>query len=359
VDRGLVDLALGMRAIAPHLRQYLLTTERARMTWGAELLPALDGYFTVADTPTDAQVDAFCDWVERLGVRSLLIANCALACEALPVLRRRLPGLRVVVQVHSFDTDRRTGRPMGRAADAASRFNNLIDLYAVISERAGAVLSERLYVSPSKIRTVYLGIDRNRFGSSRPARSTARFQLLWLGRLSEEKDPLLALEVARRLKARYGGETFGLTLAGGGPLEPLLQKRRRALGLEDVVTLTGAVDDPLPLLQEADGLLLTSRYEGIPIVIFEAMAAGLPVVTSIQNTAIPEVLSPEDALLVGSRDPDDFVASIERLIFDPALRTQLSDACRAKAPHFSRERYAAETLELLLPTPALSKVSSA
>ncbi|MEH6758811.1 MAG: glycosyltransferase [Parasphingorhabdus sp.] len=81
-----------------------------------------------------------------------------------------------------------------------------------------------------------------------------------------------------------------LTLVGDGPLRKSLEAQARALGLSDRVHFTGHVTEIGPWLAKADFYLMSSHYEGVPAVIVEALAAGLPIITTDCSNAISAML---------------------------------------------------------------------
>ena len=103
-------------------------------------------------------------------------------------------------------------------------------------------------------------------------------KLLFVGRLEPQKDPQLALATAASLHKR--GVAFKLTMIGGGAMEQAVRRSAKRLGLTDSVDLLGHVDNPAPYFRAADMLLMSSRYEGVPAVIGEALAAGMPFVST-------------------------------------------------------------------------------
>jgi glycosyltransferase involved in cell wall biosynthesis len=98
--------------------------------------------------------------------------------------------------------------------------------------------------------------------------------LTWIGALQPEKDPLGAVGLLGALPDAR------LVMAGDGPLRTAVVDAAASLGVTDRITLLGAVDDTRPVLAAADAVLLTSRTEGVPGVLLEAMASGLPVVAT-------------------------------------------------------------------------------
>ena len=137
---------------------------------------------------------------------------------------------------------------------------------------------------------------------------------------------------------------------GSGELHDELARQIRTEELNDIVVLSSAVDDPVSLYEWADCLLVTSRYEGIPLVIYQAMAAGLPVVTPVRNTSIPEVLARDDAYFVERQNsPAEYVAAIERMSDRPdEVRFKVERAALGVIP-YAHNRHIGEMLEFLFP----------
>lgn len=124
-------------------------------------------------------------------------------------------------------------------------------------------------------------------------------RIVWIGRLEPQKDPELALQVMARVSA-----PAHLTMLGEGALQQRVCQRIVAMGLQDKVTLAGFVPEIESHLAEADALLITSRYEGGPAVAIEALAQGVPVVSTDCSFLLRDVISsPEPGRIVTSRDP--------------------------------------------------------
>ncbi len=148
-----------------------------------------------------------------------------------------------------------------------------------------------------------------------------------VGRLAEPKD---ALTLVRALAA-VPGRPFTALLVGDGPDRPSVAVEVRRLGLQDAVALAGTRDDVPELLARSDVFALSSRSEGAPISILEAMAAGLPVVSS-RVGGVPElVVDGETGLLVPPGDPEAMAVALGRLVADADLRHRLGAAGRERA----------------------------
>ena len=125
-----------------------------------------------------------------------------------------------------------------------------------------------------------------------------------------------------------------LVLVGLGPLEADLRAQVAREGLVDRVTFAGSRDDVATLLPAFDVFALSSRYEGLPIALLEAMAAGRPCVAT-RVGGVPEVISHgEDGVLVAPGDPDALARALTTVLDDPARRADLGRRAAARAEDF-------------------------
>jgi len=129
-------------------------------------------------------------------------------------------------------------------------------------------------------------IDINKFQHTL-AEKPPLFTCAFIGRLSHEKNPLQLIDIAKALVKEHN---FLIRVAGDGILRETLQQRINDEHLEDHLVLHGYVEDVRPLLGESHCLLIPSHWEGMPLVLVEAGAAGVPVIaTPVGN--IPSVLN--------------------------------------------------------------------
>src|SRR6266566_158231 len=131
------------------------------------------------------------------------------------------------------------------------------------------------------------------------------FVVGWVGRLSHEKGPDVLLDAIPHLR----DVPLGVSVVGTGAQRAALQERARDLGLNGRVRWHGVVPDADRLFPAFDVFVLSSRTEGTPVVLFEAMAANVPIVTTGVG-GVPDVVSPAEAALVRSEDPVALAAEI-------------------------------------------------
>ena len=137
-----------------------------------------------------------------------------------------------------------------------------------------------------------------------------------------------------------------LTIVGGGDFEDKLSAQARSLGLRDRIDFRGELphDDLPAVYAEHDVFVLPSLNEGMSNAVLEAMAAGLPVVTTPTGGA--HELLDGAALFVAKRNPAEIASRLAELINDPHRRHSLAVAARKRAERFSWGRVADEYLEL-------------
>jgi colanic acid/amylovoran biosynthesis glycosyltransferase len=181
-----------------------------------------------------------------------------------------------------------------------------------------------------RAHVIRCGIDLAAWQFASPVRGTATPTVVAIGRLSAEKGFAILIEAVAQL--RDAGVALKLRLVGDGPERAALAATVDRLSLANHVELVGELP-PAQVraeLRSADMFCLPSFSEGLPVSIMEAMAAGVPVVTT-WIAGIPELA--EDgvtALTVPPARADALADALQRLIDDPALGTKLAVAARAR-----------------------------
>jgi glycosyltransferase involved in cell wall biosynthesis len=154
-----------------------------------------------------------------------------------------------------------------------------------------------------------------------------------VGNFTAKKDQATLLRAVASLRPAGDVETM-LVLVGLGPLERDLRALAAELDIAERVLFAGSRDDVFALLPAFDVFALSSRFEGLPIALLEAMASGVaPVVTDVGG--IPEVITDGvDGLLVAPGDPDALAAALAKLLEDDALRADVGARARERARAF-------------------------
>ncbi len=159
-----------------------------------------------------------------------------------------------------------------------------------------------------------------------PERShSGPIELLSVGRIDREKNPMLLVEVLARLEREEPGRYF-LRYAGRGPLEPEVRRHASKLGVSDRVELCGYVPfgpELLALYRRAHVFVHVSLTEGVPQVLFEALASGTPIVATDVGGVRAALDAGRAGLLVPPSDLDALVQAIRRTASDRQLSARL------------------------------------
>jgi colanic acid/amylovoran biosynthesis glycosyltransferase len=220
------------------------------------------------------------------------------------------------------------------------------DLFLCVSEQMKDILLE-LGVEERKILVHRVGIDmKNSCFRIRKPKLNGKVQLLTIARLVEKKGVQYGIESVAKILKKYPNIEY--KIAGDGYLKKNLQGLIKELGVCDNVKLLGwnRQEQIVELLQEADILLapsVTSQSgdrEGIPVAIMEALAWGLPVI-STRHSGIPEIIQDgQTGLLAPEWDTDVLAEKMEYLIEHPELWSQMA----RKGRKYVEEHYNIDTL---------------
>jgi colanic acid/amylovoran biosynthesis glycosyltransferase len=179
-----------------------------------------------------------------------------------------------------------------------------------------------------RFHVVRCGIDLDRFDFRPQREHTGPLTVITVARLSAEKGHVVLLDALSDLRAR--GIEVELRIVGDGPMASMICDTVERLGLSDHVTLLGELlpEEVSDELRRADVFCLPSFSEGIPVSIMEAMAVGVPVVTTFVG-GIPELaVDQETALVVPAGSQTALADAIAALVDDPVLRERLVSAAR-------------------------------
>lgn len=173
-----------------------------------------------------------------------------------------------------------------------------------------------------------------------PDRAAARARLAlpadtailgWVGRLSHVKGADVAIDAIARMR----NPAALLVFVGDGPDRSMLEARSAALGLGSRICFAGMVPSASAVLPAFDGLVLSSRNEGTPMILLEAIHAGVPIVATAVG-GVPGLLTEGTALLVPPEDPAALAAALDQVLADSPAAQGRATAARARvATQFS------------------------
>jgi glycosyltransferase involved in cell wall biosynthesis len=161
-----------------------------------------------------------------------------------------------------------------------------------------------------------------------------------VGRLVHQKNHALAVEAFTRLPGAY------LVILGEGELRGELERLVDERGLRGRVLLPGVRADARAIVGAADVLVLPSRWEGLPLTVLEALAAGTPVVATDVRGVRELLRDGVTGLLVTPEDPAALAAAVERVVAEPALADSLATEGRRLADAHGEEQMVSAFLDL-------------
>lgn len=205
-----------------------------------------------------------------------------------------------------------------------------------------------------KIHVIHGGVDVERLAPQPEREPKKLLRILCVARFEEVKGHAYLVEACRILKER--GVPFECGLVGDGPLQPQIEAQIQQSELSDEVLLLGALpyDEVIEQYSRADVVVLATaptangKREGIPNVLKEAMACGLPVVATASG-GIPELVDENCGILVRPRDAAVLADALQRLYDQPELRRRMGESGREKVVReFNLNRSTARRAELFL-----------
>lgn len=215
-----------------------------------------------------------------------------------------------------------------------------IACFVAVSNDLAMWLREGIGLAPGKVTCIPNGIDTACY---RPATDAPRERPLLgplappgtlligsVGRLDAVKDQASLVTAFKMLCNNDPGLRVRLHLVIIGEGRERQRLEKLAADMSDRVHLLGNRADVAPLLRECDIFALSSRAEGIPLTVLEAMASGLPVVATDVGGVGEVVVSEQTGMLVAPSDPAALAAALDRYIHDPALRCRHGGAARAR-----------------------------
>lgn len=241
-----------------------------------------------------------------------------------------------------------------------------------VSERQAADLSDRFRICErSRIRVIPLGLELDRFRPDRIAALGPELRdelgagdepvISMVGRLVPIKNHPLFLEAAARLTER--GRRCHFAIVGGGPEEEGLRDLAAKLGIADRVHFLGWRTDLERIYAGSDLVVLSSRNEGTPVCLIEALAAGRPVIATSVGGVADVLEGGRLGVLVRPDDVDALAAAVTDLLDDPERRGALGRLGAASAPaRFGVGRLLEDVTDLydevLPPAPAAVSLST-
>jgi glycosyltransferase involved in cell wall biosynthesis len=253
---------------------------------------------------------------------------------------------------------RRTTFPLRDNLGTRLKYSRADRIISVSSAGVNALVAAG--VDASKIDVIPSGIPLEDLARPASRETLAAFGVgegaplvVMVGALTDVKDPITFVRAVAVAKRRVRG--LNALLVGEGQLRGAIEAEVRALELTDSFHLTGFRDDHDSFIAAGDVAALSSRLEGTPGVLLDALALGRPVAATAAG-GVPEIVEHEvTGLITPVGDPDMLGGAIARILMDRALAARMSAAATARARDFSIDVTVDRTIDVYERTLAVVK----
>jgi glycosyltransferase involved in cell wall biosynthesis len=223
----------------------------------------------------------------------------------------------------------------------AFKFGNFTPV--AISHLCAETIEEVYGIKKDSIPCIYNGIDIKHYVPE-PTQHEG-FRVVNVGRLQPQKNQALAIRSFAKVHAKHPHTV--LEIVGEAELRGELERLVSELGLSDCVFLTGQTDNVKEKLNSADVFLQSSDFEGLPVSVLEAMACGLPIISTKAGGTV-DIVTEENGILVDVRDEQGLVRAMMKLIEDKTLRLSMAKKSREISLAYSIQICAKQYEELFL-----------
>lgn len=268
--------------------------------------------------------------IETKQIRVIFIVGCEVIYHLLPAIKKRYPGIKVIDQLFNEVVHVANNR----------LYSHHIDYHIVANTLVHDELIEKYHEHPAKVEVIVHGTDvfheynpvnYQDSDSAQTELFTGKFVVGFFGRFSEEKCPDLFVDIARLLCSI---PDIAFVMTGNGPEYRCVTEKIASMGLSDRIYTPGIVADVKPFLCRTDVVIIPSKIEGIPIILFEGMSMAKPVIAS-RVGGIPSII--DDGLngfLCPSGDAAAFADKIRVLYSDRELLATIGKNARAYAENY-------------------------
>ena len=333
-DKFSLDL---VRTLSQHGYEFtIVTTVSSYHSWLHEFAQITPDIFHLPNFLQYADFPRFLNYlIASRQIDAVLISGSELGYCLVPFLRAYFPNLPILDYMHVEEEHWKNGGYPWMSV----RLGTQLDLSVTCTHHLKEWMVDR-GADPERIRVVHANIDSSEWDPARYDSSVTRQHLridedtviiLYVGRIVDQKRPLVWAEILRRL-AQTERNFVGLVVGDGDRLYEMQSFVTRHR-LHQQVRFLGELpnDDVRELMAASDILLLPSKYEGLALVLFEAMAMGtVPVATTFGGH--PELVTPECGYLIppSDRELDEYTDAVRRLVRDSRKRALMAAAGRKR-----------------------------
>lgn len=215
--------------------------------------------------------------------------------------------------------------------------------FVVLSNTIGETMKSYFKTTNNYLKCIPNGIDRLVFKEKQRAFIEKSVRFIAVGSLIPVKNQVMLINAFVKMQKERKHRDF-LTILGEGILRNQLEKRIRQVGLNDMISLPGNVNDVVTYLNNSDVFVMTSHFEGVSLALLEAASTGLPIITTKTGNT-PEVVL-DDAILIDDNDEETLCKEMIKLAENVEYRKVFADKALNLASRFDKKKMVSEYCDL-------------
>lgn len=269
--------------------------------------------------------------IEKNNINLIFNTNSKFGYSILPYLKSKNPNIPIIDYIHMEEWYNRNGG----YSRYSTMMKSVIDKTLTCNENSKRILKEHFGRNSEKIETVYIGVDEEKFNPSKfnknellekyGLQNEKRYILSYICRISEQKRPILLLEIVKKLKEKRND--FLVLVVGNGNLLEKMKKKASEMEILENIKFLGNIEKTEEIYALSDATINCSIKEGLALTSYESLSMGVPVISANvggQKELITEdvgivVTCMQDEKTIYSEDYDsneinDYVVGIENVL---------------------------------------------
>ena len=269
--------------------------------------------------------------IKKENINLILNSNSKMGYSILPYIKSTHVDIPIIDYVHMEEWYNRNG---GYSRYSAM-YESVIDKTLVCNENSRKMLINHFGKSEDEVQTVYIGVDENKFNPEKYnkqkiwqkylEKNEKKKMLSYICRISEQKRPLLLLQIIAKLKEKR--QDFKVLVVGDGNLLNKMKERAKELNIYDDIVFTGSLKDTTEIYAISDLTINCSLKEGLALTAYESLSMGVPVISSdvggqkeLITSDVGEIIplmQDEKDIYLENYNPDEinnFVSAIDKVL---------------------------------------------
>ena len=269
--------------------------------------------------------------IKKENINLILNSNSKMGYSILPYIKSTHVDIPIIDYVHMEEWYNRNG---GYSRYSAM-YESVIDKTLVCNENSRKILINHFGKSEDEVQTVYIGVDENKFNPEKYnkqkiwqkylEKNEKKKMLSYICRISEQKRPLLLLQIIAKLKEKR--QDFKVLVVGDGNLLNKMKERAKELNIYDDIVFTGSLKDTTEIYAISDLTINCSLKEGLALTAYESLSMGVPVISSdvggqkeLITSDVGEIIplmQDEKDIYLENYNPDEinnFVSAIDKVL---------------------------------------------